>query len=352
VQDITERRVHHEATIQKAHDAAKKAEALVDGLRKELLYKSTFQSMVSRSSEMKRIFDILPEVAQSAASVLVLGESGTGKELIARTLHDLSSRTAKPFIAINCGALPDSLLEAELFGYKAGAFTDAKKDKPGKFAFAEGGTLFLDEIGDISSAMQVKLLRVLQEKTFEPLGSAASVKANVRVVAATNRNIPDMVKKGEFREDLFYRINVLTFTLPPLRQRRCDIPLLCNHFITLFNARYGKKISELSAEALELLLSHEFPGNIRELENIIEHAFIFCKEPIIQPQHLPGELGRAAAASKRTSGLLEIQTFDELEKIFIENILTESHGNKVKAAQRLGIDKSTLFRKLKKFGIN
>jgi len=352
VQDITERKTFQEAAIQKAREAAQRAEALVDGLRKELLHNASFHAMVSRSPEMKRIFDILPEVAQSSAGVLVLGESGTGKELIARTLHELGGRSAKPFIAINCGALPDTLLEAELFGYKAGAFTDAKKDKPGKFALAEGGTLFLDEIGDVSTAMQVKLLRVLQEKTFEPLGGTASVRANVRVVAATNRNLSEMVKNGEFREDLFYRINILTITLPPLRKRRCDIPLLCNHFISLFNTRYGKKITDVSAEAFEQLLAHEFPGNIRELENIIEHAFIFCKSPIIQPEHLPAQLRReAGGANNNIAGLLEIKTFDELEKIFIENVLKETGGNKLKAAQRLGIDKSTLFRKLKKLGM-
>ncbi len=352
VQDITERRIAQEAAIQKAKDAVLKAEALVDGLRKELLQQATFHTMVSRSPEMERIFGILPEIARSSAAVLILGESGTGKELVARCIHELSDRGEKPFIAINCGALPDALLESELFGYKAGAFTDAKKDKPGKFALVKGGTLFLDEIGDISPAMQVKLLRVLQEKTFEPLGSTVSETADVRVVAATNRLLPEMVKSGKFREDLFYRINVLTIQLPPLRTRRCDIPLLCNHFISLFNIRYGKEIRGISSEALNRLLVYEFPGNIRELENIIEHSFVFCKGTEILIEHLPGELYQVCPKSDNAAVRLPaIRSFQDLEKMFIEQVLMETNGNRLKAAQKLGIDKSTLFRKMKKLGV-
>jgi transcriptional regulator with PAS, ATPase and Fis domain len=302
---------------------------------------------------MQRIFSILPEMARSLATVLILGESGTGKELIARALHDQSPRKAKPFITVNCGALPDALLESELFGYKAGAFTDAKKDKPGKFSLAEGGTLFLDEIGDISAAMQVKLLRFLQEKTFEPLGAAASEKADVRVIAATHRDLPAMVKSQEFRHDLYYRINVLSVTLPPLRRRRCDIPLLCDHFIALFNRRYGKEIALVSNDALNRLLAHDFPGNIRELENIIEHAFVMCGEAVIQMHHLPGALGGATGAGEAAApGLSGFGSFRELEKSFLEKILAESGGSRRTAARRLGIDPSTLFRKMKRLGID
>jgi len=351
VQDITERKEAEDAALLRAQEETQKARALVVGLRKEILRNATFQAMVSRSQSMQKIFDILPEVAQASATVLVLGESGTGKELIARTLHELSPRKGRPFIAINCSALPDTLLESELFGYKAGAFTDAKKDKPGKFAMAEGGTLFLDEIGDVSAAVQSKLLRVLQEKTFEPLGGTAQVQAHVRIVAATNSNLTDLVKKGKFREDLFYRINVLSIKLPPLRERRGDIPLLCEHFIEKFNGRYEKAILEISKDALELIIAHDFPGNIRELENIIEHAFVFCKGPAIQLDHLPEDLRRGMPLMAEKPLLSGIKNFDELEKVFLENVLMETGGNKILAAGRLGIDKSTLFRKLKKLGI-
>ena len=287
VEDCTEIRKKQEAQLQKQRDATAKAEALVAGLRHELLEKSTFHSMVSRSPKMQELFAILPEIANAMAHVLICGESGTGKELIARSLHELSPRNGRPFVAVNCAALPDTLLESELFGYRAGAFTDAKKDKPGKFSLAEGGTIFFDEIGDISPSMQAKLLRVLQEKIYEPVGGVAPEKADVRVLAATNRDLDAMVKNGAFREDIYYRINVVTVRLTPLRERRCDIPLLCDHFIGKFNVRYGKSIGGISQEAMEMLLAHEFPGNIRELENVIEHAFVFCKAPMIEARHLP-----------------------------------------------------------------
>jgi len=342
--DITERKKFQEATLQKA-------QALIAGLKKELLHNSTFESMVSRSQAMQKIFDVLPEIAQSNATVLVLGESGTGKELIARTLHELSPRKAGPFLAINCSALPDTLLESELFGYKAGAFTDAKKDKLGKFALAEGGTLFLDEIGDVSAVVQAKLLRVLQEKTFEPLGAIKPVQAHVRIVAATNRNLMELIKKGEFREDLFYRINVLSVKLPPLRERRGDIPLLCSHFIGIYNTRYEKEVKEISKDALDLLLAYDFPGNIRELENIIEHAFVFCKGATILVEHLPEEFRHASPQANGLSALSGIADFEKLEKMYLENVLKETGNNKLQAARRLGIDRSTLFRKMKKLGI-
>ncbi|HEX2956488.1 MAG TPA: sigma 54-interacting transcriptional regulator [Chitinispirillaceae bacterium] len=350
VQDITERKIAQEQRIIKEQQATARAEALVAGLRKELRDKTSFNNMVSRSQLMKQVFEVLPEVARTSATTLVLGESGTGKEVIARSLHELSERKNKSFVAINCSALPDTLLESELFGYKAGAFTDAKKDKPGKFALAEGGTLFLDEIGDISSTMQVKLLRVLQERVYEPLGGTVPVKANVRVIVATNKNLAEMVKSGQFREDLYYRINVVSIKLPPLRDRRCDIPLLVDHFIDRFNARYNKQISGIDENALFLLLQHEFPGNIRELENIIEHSFIFCKSGNIRIEHFP------AAVTDKTEDsdfkvLARIKTFDELERMYIQSILSETEGNKILAAERLGIHKATLFRRLKQLGI-
>ncbi len=351
VQDITERKEAQEARLKKEREATARAEALVAGLRRELMEYTGFNNIVSRSPEMKKIFDILPEVAQASATVLITGDSGTGKELIARSLHQLSIRKDKTFIAINCSALPDNLLESELFGYKAGAFTDAKKDKPGRFALAEGGTLFLDEIGDISQAMQVKLLRVLQEKVYEPLGSTSSVTADVRIIAATNKNLAEMVKRGIFREDFYYRINVVTIHLPPLKERRCDIPLLCKHFIERFNLRYKKNIIGISDDAMQLLTVYDYPGNIRELENIIEHSFIFCKNSVIDTQHLPASF-REKCGRTETPVLREIKSFDELEKIYIKSILTECGGNKLMAARRLGIHKATLFRKIKQLGIH
>lgn len=351
VKDITEQKEALEARLRKEKEAAERAQALIAGLRKELREKASFQNMVSRSAQMKQIFEIIPEVAQATATVLVSGDSGTGKELVARSLHELSFRKAKPFVAINCSALPDNLLESELFGYKAGAFTDAKKDKPGKFALAEGGTIFLDEIGDISTAMQVKMLRVLQERVYEPLGGTSPVKANVRVIAATNKDLKVMVSDGSFREDLYYRINVVSINLPKLNDRRCDIPILCEHFIDRFNVRYDKMIKEISKEAMEIILSYKFPGNIRELENVIEHAFIFCKESVIEPRHLPMTL-RSLEDECTSRDLSSVHNFDELEKMYIKSIVLECNGDKTKAALRLGIHRATLFRKLKQHNLN
>jgi PAS domain S-box-containing protein len=339
-----------EARIALAQQETEKARHEIANLRKEILERAAFTGMVSRSPLMKEIFDILPEVAATPATVLVTGESGTGKELVARSLHELSGRKSKPFVAINCSALPDTLLESELFGYKAGAFTDAKKDKPGTFSRAHGGTMFLDEIGDISPAMQVKLLRVIQEKTFEPLGATAPITVDVRIIAATNKDLGELVKKGVFREDLFYRINVLVIKLPPLRDRRCDIPVLCDHFIGRFNTRYNKEIKGISPEAESLLLAHDFPGNIRELENVIERAFVFCKDPLVGVTHLPQQL-RTPGAGAALQSLSHVKDFDELEKLYLQSVLNETGGSKIKAAERLGIHKATLFRRLKRLGL-
>ncbi|MBD3392652.1 MAG: PAS domain S-box protein [Chitinivibrionales bacterium] len=352
VQDITERRLAEERRVKKAQAEAESARKQLDGLRRQMGEGGVFHTMVSRSESMQRIFDIIPEIAGASTTVLVTGESGTGKELVARSLHDLGPRAKKSFVAINCSALPDNLLESELFGYKAGAFTDAKKDKPGKFTLAHGGTIFLDEIGDISAAMQVKLLRVLQEKTIEPLGDTRSVPVDVRVVAATNRDLSRMVGEGRFREDLYYRIKVLNIALPPLRDRRRDIPLLCDHFIKRFNTRYRKDVRQVSSAAMDAFLAYHYPGNIRELENIIEHAFIFCKEDTIEPGHLPPELcltGSPAAGGDPLDGITD---FADLERLFIRRILTETDGNRLKAARRMGIHKATLFRKLRALGID
>lgn len=236
--------------------------SIVEELRKELDARFQLGDMVSCSPSMHKIFTILPQVAESDSTVLIQGETGTGKELMARAIHQLSPRRQKPFVAINCGALPDTLLESELFGYKAGAFTNATKDKPGHFALAKGGTIFLDEIGDISPAFQVRLLRVLQERRFQPLGSTQTVKADVRVIAASNKDLLDLVKNETFRQDLFYRINVVKLDLPPLRKRKEDIPLLIDRFIERLNRLRGRAVTGISREALSLLMSYNYPGNI------------------------------------------------------------------------------------------
>ncbi len=320
----------------------------VKELRKELKEKHSFEDIVSKNSRMLELFNILPDVAESESTVLIEGESGTGKELFAKAIHNLSPRRNGPMITVNCGALPENLLEAELFGYKAGAFTDARKDKPGRFELAAGGTIFLDEIGELSPAMQVKLLRVLQERTFEPLGGTESVKADVRVIAATNQNLDELVKKGRFRQDLFYRINVVRLKLPPLRERKEDIPLLVDHFIEKFNRLKGKGIRTVSPDVMFALMNHNFPGNVRELENIIEHAFVLCQGDTIRINHLPDYLRPKQGAEKMIS---TARNLEEVEARYIEEVLRRNNYNRSAAARELGIHKTTLWRKVKKLGI-
>ncbi len=323
----------------------------VVALYQELSGQQMLGDLVSNSAKMKRLFEIIPAVAQSRSTVLIQGETGTGKEVLARTIHQQSPQADYPFVAINCGALPDSLLESELFGYKAGAFTGAVKDKPGRFALAKGGTLFLDEIGEISQAMQVRLLRVLQERVYEPLGGIESEEAEVRIIAATHRDLKKMVASGEFREDLYYRINVARLELPTLAERKEDIPLLVERFIDKFNLIQRKNVQGIEVEALSLLVAYNWPGNIRELENVIERAFILCDTPLIGNRHLPEEL-RA-----RSGGISSIQTpslspaVDIIEKQRILEALENNNYNRLAAAAELGIHKSTFFRKIKKFGI-
>ena len=319
-----------------------------EDLRKKLEEKYTFQDIVSKSHKLREIFDLLPDVAASTSTVLLQGESGTGKELFAQAIHNLSPRSRRPFVAVNCAALPDTLLEAELFGYKAGAFTDAKKDKPGRFKLADQGTLFLDEIGDISPALQVRLLRVLQEKTYEPLGGVESIRHDARIIAASNQNLQELVKEGRFREDLYYRINVLKLVLPPLRERMEDVPLLIDHFIRIFNALQDKSLQGVDDQALACLMAYHYPGNVRELENIIERAFILCKSGIIQRRDLP-EFLRAGREDEVEPP--DHTTFREVEAAFLINALKRNKGNRVQTARELGIHKSTLFRRIKALGI-
>jgi PAS domain S-box-containing protein len=323
--------------------------SLVEDLRKELEATYSFAEIVGRSAAMRQVFQVLPQIAESDSTVLIEGASGTGKELFAKAMHKLSRRREKRFVALNCAALPDTLLESELFGYKAGAFTDARQDKMGRFALADGGTLFLDEIGDISPAMQVRLLRVLQERTYEPLGSVELVKTDVRVIAATNKDLGKLVRKGVFREDLFYRIHVIRLVLPNLRDRREDIPLLIEHFIAKFNRLQGKDVVGVSDEVLTRLMEHDYPGNVRELENTIEHAFVLCRGALIEMAHLPPQLrGATEATSPNIAGM----TLEAMERFLIANALQRHNGNRTAAARQLGINPSTLFRKLKTLGID
>jgi PAS domain S-box-containing protein len=325
---------------------------LVEELRKEIEGRFQVGDLVSRSPAMRRVFDILPRVASGDSTVVIQGETGTGKEVLARAIHGLSKRKNKAFVAVNCGALPDTLLESELFGYKKGAFTGADADKPGRFALAEDGTLFLDEIGDISPALQVRLLRVLQEKTYEPLGGTESLKTNARIITATNADLVAQVKNKLFRQDLFYRIHVVKIELPPLRKRREDLPLLIERFVTRFNRIQGKSIAGVSSEALAFLMAHDYPGNVRELENIIEHAFVLCTEGEITPKHLPEEFiaRRPILLSKGLSTMPA--TVHAAEAQTIRQALERTRYNRLAAAKELGLHKSTFFRKIKRLGLS
>jgi len=323
-------------------------------LRKELARQHTFFDIISKNREMQRLFEMLELVAENDTTVLLEGESGTGKELFARAIHSLSHRKNGPIITVNCGALPDTLLESELFGYKAGAFTDAKRDKPGRFAQAETGTLFLDEIGDISPMLQMRLLRVLQDKVYEPLGSTKSENADVRIVAASNKKLEDLVRQGLFREDLFYRVNVVKLCLPPLRDRKEDIPLLVEHFVRKFNSLRGRDIQGLSPKAMNFLMSYDFPGNIRELENIIEYATVVCKNHLIREDHLPESLYQkldrriTPAAEKITPGE---PSLNDVEKDFIHKALRKNNWSRKLTAAQMGIHPTTLWRKMKRLNL-
>ncbi len=323
--------------------------SMVEQLRKEIKGQYSCEDIISQSHKMQNLFAILPNIAESNTTILIEGESGTGKELFAKAIHDLSFRKEKSFVAVNCGALPDTLLESELFGYKAGAFTDAKKDKPGRFALAEGGTIFLDEIGDISASVQVKLLRVLQDKTYEPVGGISPVKADVRIITATNKKLDALVKEGKFRDDLYYRINVMKLELPPLRDKKEDIPLLVEHFIGRFNRLHNKNICCVTNEVTTALLAYDYPGNIRELENIIEHCFVLCESEIIEAKHLPASIRPSSKLDKTQAG--KPATIKQMEILLMTQALRRNKGNKTAAAKELGINTSTLFRKMKTLNV-
>jgi PAS domain S-box-containing protein len=321
----------------------------LEELQKELQGRYSFEDIVGRSACMRKLFAIVPQIAESSSTVLIEGPSGTGKELFARAIHNLSPRRNEPFVVVNCAALPDTLLESELFGHKAGAYTDARSDKPGRFVLADRGTIFLDEIGDISPAMQVRLLRVLQDRIVEPLGAVKPVKVDVRVVAATNKDLGTLVREGSFRDDLYYRIRVVELRLPSLRQRREDIPLLVGHLVRKFTRLMGKNIAGVSEEVLSRLMEYDYPGNVRELENIIEQAFVLCRGEWIQIQHLPPELRPYGAAG--AGRLLPPSSLKAIESHLIAETLQRHHGHRGRTAKELAIDTSTLYRKIKLLGL-
>jgi PAS domain S-box-containing protein len=322
----------------------------IEAFKKEISKHYTVQDIISKNHEIQKIFAILPDIAESDSSVLIQGPSGSGKELFARAIHNLSQRKKGPYVVVNCGALPDTLLESEVFGYVRGAFTGANRDKAGRISLAEGGTLFLDEVAELSLPLQVKLLRFLQEKEYEPLGAVTTLKADVRIITATNRDLTEQKEKGRFREDLYYRLNVIKIELPPLSERREDIPLLVEHFINTYNLKMDKRIVGVADEVMNVLMNYSFRGNIRELQNIIEHAFVLCRGPIIELKNLPQEI-------RQKEEVIRLELSSPSEKLrqaevqIIKEALQKHNGNRARTAQELGINKSTLWRKMKKYNI-
>lgn len=322
-------------------------------LRERLGTRFDFANIVGESPPMKRLFETISLVAPSDATVLIYGESGTGKELIANAIHQNSSRKDRPFIKVNCAALPEPLLESELFGHEKGAFTGAAQKKQGRFQLAHTGSIFLDEIAETAPSTQVKLLRVLQEQEFEPLGATRSVKVDIRVIAATNRDMALEIRDGRFREDLFYRLNVVAVTLPPLRDRREDIVLLAEHFLGRYAEINRRLIKRFTPRSVDLLMRHPWPGNVRELENAVERAVILCRGDAIAPDDLPDTIHSAADGEKEIDTVLKPGlSLKEMEKQMILRTLEETAGNRTHAAEILGISRRTLQNKLKEYGIN
>jgi two-component system response regulator HydG len=323
-------------------------------LKERLGDRFDFSKIIGRSPKMKEVFETLSLVSPTDATVLILGESGTGKELVANSIHQNSKRSSQPFIKVSCAALPETLLESELFGHEKGAFTGAIARREGRFQLAHRGSLFLDEVGEMSPATQAKLLRVLQEKEFEPLGSPRTLKVDVRVIAATNKNLEREVKEGRFREDLFYRLNVVPISLPPLRERKEDIPVLAARFFAIYRDKNKKELRDLSGKALDLLTRYDWPGNIRELENCIERAVILARGEVIAPADLPPGIQALSSGDKELAGLALPSgiSLQEVEKTLILKTLEDTGGNRTRAAEILGINRRTLQNKLKEYGIN
>jgi two-component system response regulator HydG len=340
------------AALQKAVEKALEKQHLLQqnrALRRQLEDVMLQGAIIGTAPAMRRVLDLVAQVAPSNATVLILGESGTGKELIADALHRGSARREGPCIKVNCAALPETLLESELFGHEKGAFTGAAARKEGRFELAHGGTLFLDEIGDLSPATQAKLLRVLQDGTFERLGGTKTLKVDVRIVTATNKDLEGEVKAGRFREDLFYRLNVISIVVPPLRDRREDIPLLAQHFVQRYAQRNAKAVEGLAREALDLLAAYHWPGNVRELENVIERAVVLARDAWIGPRDLPEAIS-AVAPEARAITIAIGTPLEEVEQRLIEETLQHTGGDKTLAAKLLGITSRTIYRKLKREG--
>jgi DNA-binding NtrC family response regulator len=320
-------------------------------LRQELREKGvTADRIISKSPEMEHLVNMAGRIASSRATVLIQGESGTGKELLARLIHNLSPRSEKPMIAVNCGAIPETLLEAELFGHEKGAFTGAAGRRIGRFEEADGSTLFLDEIGELSPPVQVKLLRFLQEREFQRLGGNQTIRADVRVISATNSDLESKVREGAFREDLYYRLNVVVMSIPPLRERKADISPLVDYFLKRYARENGKDIDGLSHEARDLILKYDYPGNVRELENIIERAVVICRGQIITVEDLPFRARPTLADVRKQVGHTMKESMETLEHRLIEEAMEEAQGNQTRAAERLGISERMLRYKLKKYG--
>jgi DNA-binding NtrC family response regulator len=327
-------------------------------LRHQLKTKYRFENLVGTSSPMQQLFQLIEKVAGAESTVLILGESGTGKELVARAIHFNSHRAEKPMVPVNCGAIPESLLESELFGHERGAFTGAARTRIGRFELANGGTIFLDEVGDMSPALQVKLLRVLQEQRFERVGGTKSVQVDVRVIAATNRDLEEAIARGEFREDLYYRLSVIPLTLPPLRERKEDVPLLLQHFMDQFNRVRDRKLQGFSPSALHMLMHYHWPGNVRELENLVDRVVVLRGEGIVEPEDLPEKM-RSTWTPVQPTATMEIPdegfcldvAVRDFERELISRALQKADGVKNKAAQLLGIKRTTLIEKLRRHSL-
>ncbi len=323
-------------------------------LRRRLDLRYSYDAIVGRDYKMQRIYDTIESVAPTKATVLITGESGTGKTLIARALHHNSTRRDQPFVEVNCGALPETLLESELFGYKRGAFTGAHADKPGKFATADRGTIFLDEITNSSPMLQMKLLRILQDKEFEPVGGNETHQVDVRVVLATNLDLAKEVEKGNFRRDLYYRINVVSVTMPPLRERVSDIPMLAEHFLRAFAKENEKRIEGIAPETMEVLVRYQWPGNVRELENCVERAVVLTRNEVLTPDDLPSTLRETAEESpeRRSDDVVPLKTaLEDPERRIIEHALRVHGGNRQETAKALDINRTTLFNKMRKYDL-
>ncbi|MCK5708188.1 MAG: sigma 54-interacting transcriptional regulator [Candidatus Aureabacteria bacterium] len=320
-------------------------------LQQKLKDKFSFSNIIGSSAAMNDVYTLIAQVSKSNASVLILGESGTGKELVASAIHYNSLRAKKPFVKVSCAALSESILESEIFGHEKGAFTGAATQRKGRFELANKGTIFLDEIGDIPLSTQIKLLRVLQEKEFERVGGTQSIKIDVRVIAATNRNLEKLIKEGRFREDLYYRLHVFPINIPPLRERKTDILLLANYFIGKYSKENQKNIRRISTPAIDMLMSYHWPGNVRELENGIERAVLLSNDDVIHGHHLPPTLQTAEASGTVFRGNLQ-ETLDKIERELIQETLKTAHGNRAKAARALGISERLMGLRVKKHNID